>query len=68
MCKSFWISMISACLALGTMDAQAATPTFDAIYVFGDSYCDVGNLFTATGNISTVAMLQRTFFQWSSLD
>jgi outer membrane lipase/esterase len=50
MCKSFWISMISACLALGTMDAQAATPTFDAIYVFGDSYCDVGNLFTATGN------------------
>ena len=25
------------------------TPHFTAIYVFGDSYCDVGNLFAATG-------------------
>ena len=24
-------------------------PKFDAIYVFGDSYCDVGNLFAASG-------------------
>jgi phospholipase/lecithinase/hemolysin len=25
-----------------------AGPTFDAVYVFGDSYCDVGNIYTAT--------------------
>jgi phospholipase/lecithinase/hemolysin len=29
--------------------AQAPTPAYDNLYVFGDSYCDVGNLFTATG-------------------
>ena len=30
--------------------AQAASqPAFDAIYVFGDSYCDVGNLYIADG-------------------
>jgi phospholipase/lecithinase/hemolysin len=28
--------------------AHATTPTFDAIYVFGDSYCDVGNILIAT--------------------
>ncbi len=28
---------------------SAATTSYDAIYVFGDSYCDVGNLFIATG-------------------
>jgi phospholipase/lecithinase/hemolysin len=26
----------------------AAAPAFDAIYVFGDSYCDVGNIYLAT--------------------
>lgn len=35
-------------LALASMVAQAATPTYDSIVVFGDSYCDVGNLFLAT--------------------
>ena len=28
---------------------KAATPTFTHLYVFGDSYCDVGNIFIATG-------------------
>jgi phospholipase/lecithinase/hemolysin len=28
--------------------AQAAIPTYSNLYVFGDSYCDVGNLFLAT--------------------
>ena len=28
--------------------ARASTPTYDAIYVFGDSYYDVGNIFIAT--------------------
>ena len=31
------------------MAALAATPTYDNLYVFGDSYCDVGNIFAATG-------------------
>jgi phospholipase/lecithinase/hemolysin len=36
--------------AVLAMAAQASTPTYDALYVFGDSYCDVGNLFAATGD------------------
>jgi phospholipase/lecithinase/hemolysin len=32
-----------------TMAAQSAIPAYHNLYVFGDSYCDVGNLFTATG-------------------
>ncbi len=40
---------ILTCLILVPVATQAATPQFDAIYVFGDSYCDVGNLFAATG-------------------
>lgn len=32
-------------LAIQPIPALATTPTYDAIYVFGDSYCDVGNLF-----------------------
>ena len=46
--KHLWIPMILICLGVVTMDAQAATHTYDALYVFGDSYCDVGNLFAAT--------------------
>jgi phospholipase/lecithinase/hemolysin len=42
--------MISGSLAVVALAAHAATPTFDALYVFGDSYCDVGNLYAATGN------------------
>jgi phospholipase/lecithinase/hemolysin len=29
-------------------EASSAMPLYDNLYVFGDSYCDVGNLFTAT--------------------
>jgi phospholipase/lecithinase/hemolysin len=36
-------------LAFQPLAANATTPTFDAIYVFGDSYCDVGNIFIASG-------------------
>jgi phospholipase/lecithinase/hemolysin len=36
-------------VGLASVMAQAATPRFDALYVFGDSYCDVGNIFAATG-------------------
>src|SRR4051812_8065002 len=33
----------------GSLLAVSTTPPYDNLYVFGDSYCDVGNLFTATG-------------------
>ena len=39
--------LILACIALST--AYAGNPKFSAVYIFGDSYCDVGNLFAATG-------------------
>ena len=32
-----------------SLRAGRATPAYNNLYVFGDSYCDVGNLFTATG-------------------
>jgi phospholipase/lecithinase/hemolysin len=48
--KNLCFLVVSACLSFATMAAQAATPTYSALYVFGDSYCDVGNLYTATGN------------------
>jgi outer membrane lipase/esterase len=31
------------------MAAHATVPSYDALVVFGDSYCDVGNLFALTG-------------------
>jgi phospholipase/lecithinase/hemolysin len=46
--KSRWILILAASAGLATLTAQA-TPAFDGLYVFGDSYCDVGNLFTLTG-------------------
>jgi phospholipase/lecithinase/hemolysin len=46
--KSTWILM-TAFLGLASIAAQAATPKYDSLIVFGDSYCDVGNLFIATG-------------------
>ncbi len=41
-----WFYLMSALL---TLAARAATPSYDKLCVFGDSYCDVGNLFVATG-------------------
>lgn len=43
------VCAILTCLVLSPIAAQATTPQFTAIYVFGDSYCDVGNLSLATG-------------------
>ena len=40
------VSAIFTCLS--PIAALATTPTYDAIYVFGDSYCDVGNIFALT--------------------
>lgn len=47
--KYTWILVLAASFGLSSMAAQAATPAYDALYVFGDSYCDVGNLYLATG-------------------
>jgi outer membrane lipase/esterase len=43
--------MILACLVFLSFAARATTPTYNAIYVFGDSYSDVGNAAIATGGV-----------------
>jgi len=53
--KALWILMIFALIGLAPGAVSAATPSYDAIYVFGDSYCDVGNLFLATGGAEPAA-------------
>ena len=35
------------CVAFADLGG-ATPPPYNAIYVFGDSYCDVGNVYTAT--------------------
>ena len=47
--RYFFAATFIFLLAFQPLAARATTPTFDAIYVFGDSYCDVGNIFIATG-------------------
>jgi phospholipase/lecithinase/hemolysin len=60
--KSPWILMITASLGLVTLTAQAAAPAYDNLYVFGDSYCDVGNLFAATSDTYPPAPYYRGRF------
>ena len=47
--KHLWILMMAAFPGLAIVSSHAATPRYDALYVFGDSYCDVGNLFAVSG-------------------
>jgi phospholipase/lecithinase/hemolysin len=47
--KAQWILVIFISIGLAPRVMPAATSSYDAIYVFGDSYCDVGNIFLATG-------------------
>ena len=47
--RSAWVLAAVICLAFESIAARAASPGYDAIYVFGDSYCDVGNIYAATG-------------------
>src|SRR5580704_16660773 len=49
------ISIMLALLAVASPGALAATASYDALYVFGDSYCDVGNIFAATGGAQPAA-------------
>jgi phospholipase/lecithinase/hemolysin len=53
--KSILILMTFASLGLASIAAQAAIPTYTNLYVFGDSYCDVGNIFAATGGAEPAA-------------
>jgi outer membrane lipase/esterase len=46
--KDLGILTMVVVIGLASMSAEAATPAFDNLYVFGDSYCDVGNIFAAT--------------------
>ena len=45
------VSILSLLIAFALTSAtlHATTTTFDALYAFGDSYCDVGNVSEATG-------------------
>ena len=47
--QALLLCTVLICLVLSPIAAQAANPHFSAIYVFGDSYCDAGNLFLADG-------------------
>jgi phospholipase/lecithinase/hemolysin len=42
------VVFLAVSIGLATIAARAATPTYDSLYVFGDSYCDVGNIYAAT--------------------
>ena len=48
MAKSKLVVSVVVIFGLTSITARAATPTYYALYVFGDSYCDVGNIYGAT--------------------
>lgn len=50
-----WILTVLTSIGLASGALPAAATTYDAIYVFGDSYCDVGNIFIATGGAEPAA-------------
>ena len=47
--RAFLQSLILSSIIAAPMATLAAVPTYSNLYVFGDSYCDVGNLFAASG-------------------
>jgi len=50
--RRIWACTVLALFASAASAAHAAAlPTYDAIYVFGDSYCDVGNIYAATDGL-----------------
>jgi phospholipase/lecithinase/hemolysin len=53
--KTLCFLTIFASIGLAPGAMSAATQSYDAIYVFGDSYCDVGNIFIATGGAEPAA-------------
>ncbi len=53
--KSSSLAIMAVVLGLASTSARAVTASYDALYVFGDSYCDVGNIFMATGGAEPAA-------------
>ena len=53
--RTLWNLSVAACLGIVPPAAQTASPPFTHLYVFGDSYCDVGNIFIATGGAEPAA-------------
>jgi outer membrane lipase/esterase len=53
--RTLWNLSMAACLGIAPLAAQTASPTFTHLYVFGDSYCDVGNIFIATSGAQPAA-------------
>lgn len=53
--KILSVLAILTALAATPTAMQAAAPGYDSLYVFGDSYCDVGNIFAATGGAEPAA-------------
>jgi phospholipase/lecithinase/hemolysin len=53
--RSLWNLSILTSFIVAPIAAVAAKPAYDHLYVFGDSYCDAGNLFTATGGAEPAA-------------
>jgi phospholipase/lecithinase/hemolysin len=53
--RKIWAKISLAVFVVSSAAALAETPTYSNLYVFGDSYCDVGNLFLATGGAEPAA-------------
>ncbi len=53
--KRLWVLTVATFLGMASIAALATTPTYDNLYVFGDSYCDVGNIFAATSGAEPAA-------------
>lgn len=58
--------LTAALLSMAGAAARAAMPSYDNLYVFGDSYCDVGNIFALTGGAEPAAPgILQDFFAFS---
>lgn len=53
--RTLWAVTICTFFSAMPWMVKAATPTFTHLYIFGDSYCDVGNDFIATGGAEPAA-------------
>jgi phospholipase/lecithinase/hemolysin len=53
--RNLWAVTICIFFSAMPWTVKAATPTFSHLYIFGDSYCDVGNDFIATGGAEPAA-------------
>ena len=53
--RTLWTVTMGIFLSAIPWTVKAATPTFTHLYVFGDSYCDVGNDFIATSGAEPAA-------------